>query len=321
MTKNVITIALNKSLYVDFAINLANSFILWNDKTEIDFYLFTDLPDLVPQSLQKRIHVVSVNKGELKDGFSSKLFLDLIVPAGQTLFIDSDCLIFRPLDDIFEKFKGKPVSVVGSYISTGEWFGNIYEICTKFALKQMPKFNGGIYYLEKGDEANKVYSLARALEKSYDEIGFVRLRGKPNDEVLMSLAMAINNLAPVADDGTIMGDPYAYPAPYRIDIKSGKTRMINPRFPSGLNRSWNSLHQISPLIIHFLGDHTNDYQYKREVTKLSLLMKNEFNFIRAAVLYLRFDLKHQFIIRSKNLLRPVYRSLFGTRTIETSERI
>ena len=67
----------------------------------------------------------------------------------------------------------------------------------------MPRFNGGIYYLEPGPTCTAVYEAARQLLPRYDELGFVRLRGSENDEVLMASALAIHGIAPLVEDGLI----------------------------------------------------------------------------------------------------------------------
>src|SRR5437899_1696335 len=84
------------------------------------------------------------------------------------------------------------------------------------------------FYLEKGAAATRVYERARALEKQYDEIGFVRLRNRPNDEVIMALAMQLEGMKPLIDDGSIMSDPLACPGKYQIDVVNGNTLLINP---------------------------------------------------------------------------------------------
>ncbi|MFI5140668.1 MAG: hypothetical protein ACHQIM_22815, partial [Sphingobacteriales bacterium] len=161
MSRYILTIGTGKKLFVDLAVNLARSFLYWNTGNGIIFQLVTDQPDLVPADLYRKIQVITIKPGELGLGFSTKLHLDKLVSEGQTLFIDSDCLIYGDLNPVFEKFKGHDVSVVGDYIATGDWFGNVDAVCKKFDVSHLPKFNGGIYYLEKGDMASKVYQMAR----------------------------------------------------------------------------------------------------------------------------------------------------------------
>jgi hypothetical protein len=320
-TRNIITIATSKKLYIDMAVNLARSFIWWHPGSTINFYIVTDHADLIPEDVINKIKTIVIKPGELGEGFSSKLHLDHLAPEGQTLFIDSDCLIFGNLDEVFEKFKGKSVSVLGNYASEGEWFGNIKKICQDFNIPRIPKFNGGIYYLEKGETADKVYQLARDLEKRYDEIGFQRLRNRPNDEVIMALAMQLTGMEPFIDDGTVMSDPQACQGGYELHILSGKRWMLNPPEPNPLHQNWYPFERVEPLIVHFLGTYTEFYPYKREVYLLEKALTNELNAFVRIKAKITIEYPSRFVKTFKNAFRSAYRQLFGTRKIKTSNRI
>lgn len=149
MQKYILTIGVQKKLYVDLAVNLALSFLHWHKNSAIKFKLVTDQPELVPAFLSDKIQVCTIQPNELGQGFSTKLHLDKLAEEGQTLFIDSDCLIAGNLDWVFPLFEGHDVSVIGNYISKGEWFGDIESICAQFKIARLPKFNGGVYYLQK----------------------------------------------------------------------------------------------------------------------------------------------------------------------------
>ena len=303
------------------AANLARSFRLWNFGNDIYFYLATDQPEALPADVSGFVRIVPLKPGELGDGFSPKLHLDKLAPQGQTLFIDSDCLIYGDIKPVFEKFAGHPVSVVGNYISSGEWFGDVVAVCKKYKVTKMPKFNGGIYYLENGEQAKKVYELARELESRYDEIGFVRLRNRPNDEVIISLAMALNGETPVIDDGTVMSDPFSCPGKFKTDILLGKATLENPPKPSPLHQDWYPFERVNPLIVHFLGHHVQSYQYKKDAYRLSKLRQSTISFAEK----IKSDLLIEWPMRTKdafkNMLRPVFKLLFGTRRIKPSERL
>jgi hypothetical protein len=321
MKRNIITIAVGKKLYIDMAVNLYHSFINWNSLNDIEFHIVTDNPQLITTFGSHKLNIIAINPGELGTGFSSKLHLDKLAPEGQTLFIDSDCLIFGDLNFVFNRFKGRAVSVIGTYINKGDWFGDIAHICNQFNIPNLPKFNGGIYYLEKGETANKVYELARSLEKKYDEIGFKRLRGKPNDEVLMALALALNKQEPILEDATIMSDPQACPGKYKIDLIKGFTELINPLKPNAKHQEWYPFHIINPVIFHFLGYYTNYYPYQREVKRLNYHLKSELSVRREIQIYIQIELVNKLSVFFKDLLRPIYHLFFGFRKIKTSDRV
>jgi hypothetical protein len=318
--RNVLTIATGKKVFVDMAANLARSFWLWNAGNNITFYMATDEPEFIPDDLKEYIKIILIKPGEFGEGFSPKLHLDKLAPAGQTLFIDSDCLVFGKLDFVFEIFKGHAISVIGNYISKGEWFGDIQKICVQYNVPHLPKFNGGIYYLENGPVAKEVYSTARELEKIYDEIGFVRLRNRPNDEVLMALAMQMHGQVPVIDDGTIMSDPQACPGGYKIDVISGLRWLINPPAPNPRHQAWYPFEKVSPVIVHFLGYYTQHYPYRREIYRLKKAFTNTLNWVSNIKCLITIEYPERIKNFLKSTFRPVYHKIFGVRRLKPSER-
>jgi hypothetical protein len=226
------------------------------------------------------------------------------------------------LANVFERFEGKSICVVGGTISSGEWFGNVSEICARFDVVELPKFNGGVYYLEPGPIASSVYERARALELEYDAIGLRRLRGRPNDELLMAIAMAENHCRALPDDGTIFGDLYACPELVELDVLLGRCRMLNPPFPHKNHRPWYPTGEIRPLVAHFLGNFTESGNYRAE--ELALYLKSASQcpsetarlIARLVVLY-----PGRAIETAKNKLRPIYHWLFGVRSIGANKRM
>jgi len=321
MNKAVLTIATGKNVYLDMAANLARSFRWWNRDNGIAFYLATDLPEHLPEDVESYIKIIALKPDELGKGFSTKLHLDKLAPGGQTLFIDADCLIYGNLLPVFEKFKGHPVSVVGGYMSSGDWFGDIAAVCTQFNIKQLPKFNGGIYYIEKGAEATQVYETARRLEPRYDEIGFMRLRGRPNDEVLMAVAMQLHGQTPIADDGSILGDPQACRYRCATNVISGERELINPPPPHPLHQNWYPHYKVSPLVVHFLGSYTHNYPYLKDAYRLQQALNGKLNLITELKALLTIQYPQQLSALAKTVFRPVYHKLFGHRKIKPSERI
>jgi len=317
----VLTIATGKKLYADMTANLARSFFLWHADSDIIFRIVTDNKDLLPADVTERAEIFSINAGAFGEGFSTKLQLDKFAEPGQTLFIDSDCLIYKNLDFVFDKFDGCKVSVVGNYISTGEWFGNVNHICKQFGVEHMPKFNGGIYYLENGAIAEKVYDTARMLEKKYDEIGFTRLRNRPNDEVLMALAMELNQQKPIPDDGGILGEFVNFQSGIKSDLLKGVAELYNDPASANYQQNWH-LTSAKPAIVHFLGHHNQLMPYVKEAKQLKYLFVNKWP-RKFAVLAtgLQITLPRTAISYLKRIFRPIYHFAFGARKVKVSERV
>jgi hypothetical protein len=320
-TRSVITVATGKTAYWNMAVNLARSFLVWNDVSVIKFYIITDLLDNLPSDLHQ-IQVLRYESEVLAKGFSSKLQLDQFSQTSETLFIDADCLCVGRLDSVFDRFQGREVSVIGGKITHGEWFGDISSLLTSFGLPSMPKFNGGIYYLEKCTVTTSVYGKARELEKDYDVLGLVRLRGRPNDELLMALAMAIHGLESLADDGTIMGDLYSCPELRSLDVFRGQASLYNPPAPDRNHRSWYPVVQIHPKVVHFLGDFTSNWQYRAESKKLELHCGLHLpRWLAEFLVFWSFTYWARLQCACKVWFRPWYHRFLGARKVKSSPRV
>jgi hypothetical protein len=302
------------------AANLARSFFWWHPNTDIIFRIVTDNEQKLPGDVKARAEIIHIKPGEFGEGFSPKLHLDQLSAEGQTLFIDSDCLIFEDISRLFTLFRGKSVSVVGDYISSGEWFGDIGVICKNFCVAQLPKFNGGLYYIEKGEKASEVYKTVRELEKKYDEIGFVRLRGRPNDEVLMALAMELHGQIALIDNGKVMSDPQACPGGYKIDVITGDRWLINPLAPDPMHQAWYPFEKVSPSIVHFLGYYTQHYPYRREAYRLEKASSGTLNWFSDIKCLITIEYPERMKVFLKKTFRPLYHKTFGIRRLKPSER-
>lgn len=318
--KAVLTIATGKQIYIQMAINLARSFKLFHKGSDIQFFIATDQKDLIPTDLSD-IKVIELQPGQLGHGFSPKLHLDKIAPATHTLFVDSDCLCFGSLDSVFDRFSGNAVSVIGKKLFEGEFFGDIKSVRKQFDLPYLPFFVGGIYYIEKGDISTRVYSAARDLERQYDEIGLIRLRGRPNEEPLMAIGMAMYGQSPIEEDGSIKAEPMFYPSGVSVNVFTGKTLLKNSPSHSSYSTVW-GLEEAKPLLVHFHCVHAKRSPYTRECFALKKVCQYGWNpSIARLYAYLKLSLPQKASDAFKDTLRPLYRKLFGTRRIRPSERI
>jgi hypothetical protein len=317
----VITIATGKQVYINMAITLARSFLVWNKSSDIRFFIATDSDQEFPKDLDS-ISIMRFQPGELGIGFSMKLKLDQLAPSEQTLFIDADCLCVGPLDTVFDRFAGHAVSVVGGSISKGEWFGDVEKLCQHFEVAQIPKFNGGVYYIEPGETSSAIYSRARELENDYDQLGLIRLRGCPNEEMLMAISMALHGATAVPDDGTIHGDLFACPEIKALDVYKGVARLNNPPSDSPSHRINYPVVTINPTVVHFLGDFTLKWPYKTQEKILQLVSGKQWPLGLAKVwVYLTYRYPATFSEFLRNIFRPIYHRLFGVRAVRKSERL
>ncbi len=319
-SRAVLTIATGKWVYLDMAIALARSFLWWHRDSNIEFCIATDIVGPLPADMA-RVKVLRFQPGELGHGFSMKLKLDQLAPAEQTLFVDADCLCMGPLESVFDRFAGHAVSVVGSAIGQGEWFGDVARTCRQFGVPAIPKFNGGVYYLERGELSSRVYERARRLEDDYDAIGLVRLRGSPNEELLMAISMAVEGCSGIEDDGSIHGELFASPVLLGVDVLRGHARLRNPPASDKAHRPGYPVRDISPVIVHFLGDFTRKWRYRGEEKVLRLVSLRA---IPAGLARTWINLSFRYPAMAvewlRDFLRPAYRKLFGLRAVRPSDR-
>ncbi|MCP9787682.1 hypothetical protein KBY99_01655 [Cyanobium sp. Maggiore-St4-Cus] len=320
--KAVITLAIGSIYYLNLSWNLARSFRCWHDFHNVSFHIITDLDDVPWPKDLSWVHRRVVGEGALGIGFSCKLQLDRLAPAQQTLFLDADCLVCGSLEPVFEQMQGRSVGVVGGKIQKGEWFGDIGQLLQKLNLSSLPKFNGGLYYLEPGKVCDGVFARARALEPQYDALGLLRLRNRPNDELLMSIAMAEAGLTALVDDGSILGDPQACQVKLRIDVPRGQCQLTNPPAYNPLHQPWYPVGTISPRVVHFLAHHTDQHPYRTQEIQLALMQRDSWpRGLAQLAAEVRFGMPARLRTWVKNLLRPIYRKLCGVRSVKASPRL
>ncbi len=320
INKAVLTVATGKPIYMQMAVNLARSFKWWHKNSDIKFLLATDQAHLIPSDLSD-IQIIELQPNQYGKGFSPKLYLDKMSPADKTLFLDADCLCFAPLEPVFDRFNGHSVSVVGKTVLEGDFSGDVQSIRKQFCLEYLPWFVGGLYYFERGDLCTKIFDSARSLEPKYDKIGLIRLRNRPNEEPLISIAMSMHGQIPVAEDGSIKAEPMFYPSGMVVDVIKGKATLYNHKDDAQYSHVW-GINQSEPLIVHFHCSNTERYQYKSECLKLEKVIIEQWNHNFASMYaFVKFALPELGIYCFKQTFRPLYRQIFGTRPVRQSERI
>jgi hypothetical protein len=249
----IITIAQGEKRYIEMAKMLATSLSLTNPGIKRAV-----ITDAAAEEFNELFDIFIPYNADFGKGLSQKLYLDKYSPFDETIFIDADCLVFKSLESTIELCKKYPFVVFGDQISSGEWYMDVAAMCKRFNLPSIPLFNGGTYYFDKSDAALKIYNKARQLKENYTELGFSNFRGSINEEPLISVAMAINNIESVDDKGSVMRTPIGINGPLKIDVLN-KTCFFNK-----------SGEDVSPAIMHFSGSYANAFHYKREGAKLKL---------------------------------------------------
>ena len=319
-TRSVVTIAFGNAYYLELAINLARSFLYWHPLKDIEFCLVTDRPQDVPPDVAKHVRVLGMPTDTVGPGFSFKLHLDEFLHTDRALYVDGDCLCFGHLGDVFQRFEGIPLGVVGTPIRQGDFWGNVAKRCDLFQLACVPELMGSVYYMERG-AASVVFETARALELRYEELGMLGLRGGVNDEPLISMSVAIHDLPYLPEDGLIKADIDMYANIERLDVLGGRASLQN-----GGRMRWDGRaypNQVAtPLIVHFNWSHSEQWYYNANAFALRMNRERGWPvWLCRAVTVVLYVIPGRTESWLKGTLRPLYRRLFGTRRIRPAARV
>ncbi|MBQ7500446.1 MAG: hypothetical protein IJT91_06095 [Clostridia bacterium] len=217
MSRGYITIAVGNEYYYYLAKNLALSYA-YNRDDEDYFPLGVITDEAGSRYLSDYYDDMIIAGSDLsaKDkqkGFNLKLRIYDHTPYDETIFIDSDSLIFKNPDFLFDWFElnNSEVSVIGRRIPASSEYSRRTCFFSEQAIKdykllEYPSFNGGVYYFKKSDRAKECLDFAKEImEHHYDECGMIRFNGKKGDEPAYALAMAVYEMRPVVDkDGAAM---------------------------------------------------------------------------------------------------------------------
>jgi hypothetical protein len=251
--RGIMVIAQGASRYICMAKNIAMSLQLSNPG--IPRVLVTDSQD---PDLLAYYNAVLPADPEFGVGFSQKIHADKYSPFQRTILIDVDCLVIRDISWLFERFEGKPVSVIGRKVMSGPSIGSTVEKLREQAgVQYLLSFNGGVYYFEKRPDAQDVFNEARRIfSNEYDALGLVKFNGRPGDEPVMSVAMGKFGMEPIDDDWHGMYTPVGQSGVFRMDALKGYCEFYK----------YGQL--VKPAIMHFGGGYPEAFHYRRERMKI-----------------------------------------------------
>lgn len=129
-------------------------------------------------------------------GFEHKVYLDQYSPFDETLFLDSDVLVFKPLAPYIHLWKGAPYTACGYYVEEGKsCFGlDRKEALTVIGKSRFVKIEGvGSGYFTKGT-CEEFFNTARLVTTNYSHYAG---QAKYADEDAVSIAMTMLDLPPV----------------------------------------------------------------------------------------------------------------------------
>jgi hypothetical protein len=192
-------------------------------------------------------------------GWLQKLHLDKYAPFERTMFIDADSLALRSVEKFFELLQDRPFAAVSRGDATaGRWYGDVAKICTRFDVPHMPRLNGGVYYFDRSETAQRIFALSREMIPEFDnpDSGLERLQGAVPDEPLVSLSMARSGVPTFEDHKKLMCCPMDCDW-LRIDTLAGRAEFGRDGCV------------FAPAILHFNAGYWDYFHYRREAVKLA----------------------------------------------------
>jgi hypothetical protein len=270
---SVITFATNKLNYTQFALNLAQSVQLYND---IPVFIVSDLDFAIPVSFQNKIFIIPAQPEHVSLGIRIKLHIDEYVQTAHTLFVDSDCLCYGNLDTIFEACAKMDVTVAGNIVPAQTWCGEELAqiINEQYGFNNIIRFCGGLYYMKKTSRAKNIFNTAREIAETHFNYRVDKLKNAwMDDEVPLSIAMALNQQSPIADNGSFVTDLYTDFRPGKLNVLTGSRLLRNPPYNRPRHRPWYPV-KYSPIILHFGGNNITSYPYISQSMLLRLYQKH-----------------------------------------------
>jgi hypothetical protein len=239
--------------YIEWAKALARSLTLHSP--DVPRAVITDAPD---SELRALFQIVVPLNRDIGVGNRQKVYLDKYTPFRETLFIDSDSLVIRSIDEVWKYFEHVSFGIPGAVaLRRGDRDPKIDVdfILDRYNLDEIPKFNSGLIYFDSSEESSSIFEAARDLLSRYEELRFSRSE-RPFDEPLFAVSMAIHGVSLVQDQGKTMRTPTGMRGRMKIDVRRGIC----------VFKKYGDI--VEPAVAHFAGRATHSFEYRRECFRL-----------------------------------------------------
>lgn len=256
-TKGFITIATGKEEYYQLANNLLRSYRYFC-KEPLPFAILADRENEYTSNFDD----VIIFPNGATNSYLDKLSLGEYLPYDINIFIDSDCLAYGDLNQIFDYFENADdFSCFGRVLPLDDktgWFEyeNLGDLQNK--VSYIVGLHGGIYFMRKGEICQKVLSDAKELIPDYQKFKFKGKFNTPGDEPLIALSMAVNRCHPVQFQRQAICCYWEYVDCMSIDISKGKAFVDQE--PKG-----------STVLLHWGTRYTRELEYKKQLELLSII--------------------------------------------------
>lgn len=258
----VFTLAFGHRKFAEMALGLGRSLRLIGDTTKR--VVLTDMEDY---PWKPAFDEVICQKVPAEDMWWAKMYGLKYTDAKRILVIDSDSLVFKRLDPIFDAFEGAPFGVQGITTNKGSWYGpDISETCEKAGIKELVKLNAGLMYYERGPEVEALMEEAKAVAADAARYGWTLARGLPSEEICFAVAMARTGIGrSVPEEANFSNSGVGLLGKLRMDVMRNECEYLCRRY---------SLQRVEPYVFH-AHFHKSFFVYWRQLKRLAWLEEYE----------------------------------------------
>jgi hypothetical protein len=189
---------------------------------------------------------------DMGDPFYIKLKLHNYSPFFETLFLDSDTLVYRDLGFMWDYFGKQSIVYTGTCRKEGEWyFKDIDKVLRYYTIPWIGQLNSGIFLFRKDETGMDVLNCASELHENHGdiEIPFFIDKMLP-DEPFLAIAFGKYGQLPQNDFG-------------RLGRSLINTREVKLVITKGIAKFIKNGELIFPAVVHFTGDKRQYYIKER----------------------------------------------------------
>jgi len=196
--KGFLTLATGKDLYYILAHNLLLSY-KYHTKSPMPFAILCDKENAWTADFDQAIVIDNPT-----NSFMDKMRMVDLSPFDETIFIETDCLIYRDMNGLWDLFKNSPdIGLLGHTFPNdsdkGWWkHENLGDLKDKVDYKITCQ--GGLYYVRNhSKDLHAIMETCKFIEEHYRSYHFSIFENIMEDETILCLACAVHHLRPVTN--------------------------------------------------------------------------------------------------------------------------
>lgn len=260
--RGFLTIAYGDSKYIRMAKALARSIRLHSSNAKLA--VVTDRKKLDANLFD---FIIPINL-EYPSGVAQKLFVDKYTPFDETLFIDSDCIAYKNIDNIWNFYENKygfGIKGWGYLTKEDRHYYAVNDLNLFFQSAQVDKiglFNRGVFYFDKSLQAQNVFKTARLLFDNRNSLSLTTFKNSlANDEPIFAVSLEKNgvDILPLCTQDHVM-----------LNVSGKLKNQYQINVLKGCSRFSKNDEIVEPYIIHYHVDCSDFFIYWRDIFRLEL---------------------------------------------------